>query len=66
MAAFWDIHMTVGPSLGAAPQRELDATALAHERMLDAAVDGDLEAYREAVDAHYGPILRMLTSWVGA
>lgn len=63
VAAFWDIHMTVGPSLGAAPQRELDVTALAHERMLDAAVAGDLEEYREAVQAHYAPILRMLTSW---
>lgn len=63
VAAFWDIHMTVGPSLGAAPQRELAATALAHERMLDAAAAGDLEAYRGAVEAHYEPIRRLLTSW---
>jgi len=66
VAAFWDIHMTVGPSLGAAPQRELDVTAVAHERMLDAAVAGDLEAYRDAVQAHYEPIHRMLTSWASA
>ena len=58
--------MTVGPSLGAAPQRELDVTAVAHERMLDAAVAGDLEAYRDAVQAHYEPIHRMLTSWASA
>ncbi|TBT83222.1 FadR family transcriptional regulator [Propioniciclava sinopodophylli] len=63
VAAFWDIHMTVGPSLGAAPQRELNATALAHERMLDAALAGDLAEYQDAVHAHYEPILRMLTSW---
>ena len=63
VAAFWDIHMTVGPSLGAAPQRELDATALAHERMLHAALAGDLAEYQDAVRAHYEPILRMLTSW---
>ena len=63
VAAFWDIHMTVGPTLGAAPQRELHATALAHERMLDAALAGDLAEYQDAVRAHYEPILRLLTSW---
>ena len=63
VAAFWDIHMTVGPSLGAAPQSELVATARAHERMLDAALAGDLAEYQDAVRAHYEPILRMLTAW---
>ena len=66
VAAFWDIHMAVGPSLGADPQRELDVTAAAHERMLDAAVAGDLDAYRGAVEAHYGPIRRLLTAWASA
>lgn len=66
VAAFWDIHMRVGPSLGAAPQRELTATAAAHERMLDAAVAGDLTAYRDAVAAHYEPIRRLLTAWATA
>lgn len=63
VAAFWDIHMTVGPSLGAAPQRELTATVAAHERMLQAAVAGDLDGYRDAVHAHYDPIRRLLTAW---
>lgn len=60
VAAFWDIHMTVAPSLGVAAQRDLDETSVAHERMLDAALAGDLPAYRDAVAAHYEPILRVL------
>ncbi|MDO5533124.1 MAG: GntR family transcriptional regulator [Propionibacteriaceae bacterium] len=66
VAAFWDIHTTVGPTLGAAPHQELTATALAHERMLETALAGDLEGYQDAVRAHYDPILRLLTSWVAA
>lgn len=62
VAAFWDIHMTVAPRLGVVGQRDLDETVLAHERMLDAAVAGDLVAYREAVLAHYEPILRVLAA----
>lgn len=60
VAAFWDIHTTVAPRLGVVGQRDLDVTAAAHEAMLDAAVGGDLEAYRAAVEAHYDPILRVL------
>lgn len=62
VAAFWDIHMTVAPTLGLVAQRDLDETAAAHERMLDAALAGDLTDYREAVLAHYEPILRVLAS----
>ncbi|WP_232547102.1 FadR/GntR family transcriptional regulator [Propioniciclava soli] len=60
VAAFWDIHMTVAPRLGLAGPRDLTDTALAHERMLDAAIAGDIDAYRAAVVDHYTPILRML------
>lgn len=60
VAAFWDIHTTVAPRLGVVGQRDLDVTAAAHGAMLDAAVSGDLEAYRAAVEAHYDPILRVL------
>lgn len=66
VAAFWDIHMTVGPSLGATEQSDLEVTAQSHERMLDAAAAGDLEAYRVAVAAHYEPIRRKLTAWAPA
>lgn len=62
VAAFWDIHMTVGPRLGIVAQRDLDETAAAHERMLEAALAGDLDGYRAAVLAHYEPILRVLSS----
>ncbi|MDN5570877.1 MAG: GntR family transcriptional regulator [Propionibacteriaceae bacterium] len=60
VAAFWDIHMSVAPRLGLAGARDLTDTALAHERMLDAAIAGDLDAYREAVIDHYAPIRRVL------
>lgn len=60
VAAFWDIHTTVAPRLGIVAQRDLDITADAHEAMLNAAVEGDLDAYRDAVEAHYAPILRVL------
>ena len=60
VAAFWDIHMSVAPTLGLSGQREIDETAAAHERLLDAALDGDLEGYLAAVRAHYEPISRVL------
>ena len=61
VAAFWDIHMSVAPTLGLSGQREIDETAAAHERLLDAALAGDLEGYLDAVRAHYEPISRVLT-----
>lgn len=65
VAAFWDIHMTVAPTLGLSGQREIDETAAAHERLLDAALAGDLEGYLDAVRAHYEPISRVLASASG-
>lgn len=60
VAAFWDIHTTVAPRLGVPTSPEMMDTALAHERMLDAAIAGDIEAYRLAVVAHYEPLLSVL------
>lgn len=60
VTAFWDIHTSVAPSLGVISARDLDETARTHERLLTTALAGDVEAYREAVNGHYEPILRVL------
>lgn len=62
VAAFWDVHSIVGPRLGVPTPRDIDDTARAHRAMLNAAVAGDLEAYRAAVQAHYEPLMRVLES----
>ncbi len=62
VAAFWDIHMAVAPRLGVAGARDLLDTAAAHQRLLETALAGDLDGYREAVVAHYDPILRVLAA----
>jgi DNA-binding GntR family transcriptional regulator len=46
--------------LGVATPRDLADTVRAHRDMLDAAIAGDLERYRAAVEAHYAPLLRVL------
>ena len=62
VAAFWDVHTIVAPRLGVPSSRDLSETARAHRNMLDAALRGDLEAYRKAVQSHYQPLLRSLRS----
>lgn len=60
VAAFWDIHMTITPGFGEVRWHSVKATAEAHEAMYEAAVRGDLEAYRLAVGQHYDPLLELL------
>jgi len=62
VAAFWDVHTIVAPRLGVPSTRDAVDTALAHRAMLSAALSGNLDAYREAVSAHYRPLLRSLGS----
>lgn len=62
VAAFWDIHQTVAPSLGVASTDDLQASAQAHVDILQSACCGDVTGYRAAVTAHYVPILRALGS----
>lgn len=62
VAAFWDVHTIVAPRLGVPSPRDLSETAQAHRNMLDAALRGDLDAYRSAVQSHYQPLLRSLRS----
>lgn len=58
--SLWLVHMAVLPQLGLPVSSELDRTADAHRRMLDAALAGDVDGYREAVSDHYEPIESIL------
>lgn len=60
VTAFWEVNTVVYPRLNLAPTVGLDETAKAHGDMLRAAERGDVEAYREAVVAHYLPLRRGL------
>lgn len=60
VAAFWEINTVLYPKLGLAPADDIDETARAHGAMLAAAKAGDINAYREAVVAHYLPLRRSL------
>lgn len=62
VGAFWDVHTLVGPRLGVPTPKDREETVHAHRTMMDAAVAGDLDAYRAAVDTHYAPLLRVLDS----
>ncbi|MDP9806717.1 DNA-binding FadR family transcriptional regulator [Trueperella bonasi] len=59
-AAMWLIHQTFIPELDENSAESLLSTARAHEQMLITAQDGDVEAYREAVIAHYEPLASLL------
>lgn len=62
VTAFWEVNAVVYPKLGLAPAADLKATAQAHGLLVQAAVDADLAAYREAVVLHYEPLRRALTT----
>ena len=60
VGAFWDVHTAVVPRLGLALPADLRATARAHQDMLTAAEDGDIETFKSAVVRHYAPLVRTL------
>jgi len=62
VGAFWDVHTAVLPQLGLALPADLRQTAKAHGSMLDAALSGDVDAYRRAVVEHYQPLQRALAA----
>lgn len=62
VGAFWDVHTAVLPQLGLALPADLRQTAHAHGSMLDAALSGDVDAYRRAVIEHYQPLQRALAA----
>ncbi|MFN7165808.1 MAG: FadR/GntR family transcriptional regulator [Pannonibacter sp.] len=65
VAAFWDVHTAVLPRLDLALPADLRQTAKAHGDMFAAAQAGDRDAYCNAVNDHYEPLLRMLEKKVG-
>ncbi|WP_193597629.1 FadR/GntR family transcriptional regulator [Microbacterium sp. YJN-G] len=62
VGAFWDVHTAVLPQLDIAPPEDITLTAKAHGDMLAAVRAGDVEAYRQAVIAHYQPLQRVLAN----
>lgn len=62
VGAFWDVHTAVLPQLGLALPADLRQTAHAHGSMLDAALSGDVAAYRFAVIEHYQPLQRAIAA----
>nr|WP_268914290.1 FadR/GntR family transcriptional regulator [Corynebacterium uropygiale] len=54
--SLWMVHQAVVPELGLEITPHLEETAEAHQAILDAALAGDVEAYRQAVSAHYEPL----------
>ena len=50
------------PTMSTSVLSYYEAIEQASADMLDAARAGDLAAYREAVEAHYAPLLRVLDS----
>ena len=58
--ALWDVHTILIEQLEVPTPDDIVDTAKAHGAMVEAAEAGDAKAYREAVDAHYAPLLRNL------
>ena len=58
--SLWLVHQVVVPQLGLKIADRLVDTACAHRTLLDAALAGDVDAYRDAVLAHYEPLEEIL------
>lgn len=56
VAAFWEVHSLVVPSLGIPPDADMRKTVDSHGLMLSALEQGDADAYRAAVQLHYAPL----------
>ncbi|MGI8458931.1 MAG: FadR/GntR family transcriptional regulator [Propionibacteriaceae bacterium] len=65
VGALWEVHSRVLPRLQVPTPGDITDTAAAHGQMLDAAEDGDLPGYRDAVRLHYAPLLRVLEQSAG-
>lgn len=63
MQAFFDVHTTLLAELDVPPDEEFHETVTAHAAMLRAAEAGDIDAYRDAVQCHYQPLVRALDCW---
>lgn len=58
--AFWEVHTLAVPLLELPRAEDISDTVDAHGAMVDALVAGDSGAYRNAVVAHYRPLMRLL------
>ena len=63
--SLWLVHMAVLPQLGLTVSENLGTAAASHNNMLQAAIAGDVDAYRDAVVEHYKPIEGILNSYLG-
>lgn len=60
VAAFWEVHTQVVPMLGIPTAADMHRTVEAHEHMISALEQGDVQGYRDAVIEHYQPLQRQL------
>lgn len=60
VGSFWKVNIASLPQLGTPSTESLITTATSHRAMLDAAVNGDVHAYRQAVMQHYAPVEQTL------
>ena len=58
--AFWQVHTAAVPLLDLPQAQDISDTVDAHDAMVDALVDADAAAYRDAVLAHSRPLQRLL------
>lgn len=59
-AAMWMVHQAFIPELDIEESPQLLETAQAHQKMLETAQEGNLDAYRDAVFEHYAPLAQIL------
>lgn len=60
MSAMWLVHQAILPQIRSEEQQRFSSAAHAHQKMLQAAIDGDLEAYLEAIESHYHPLREII------
>lgn len=60
VSAMWLIHQARAPRLDTASKEHLLASAEAHAAILRACESGDDDAYKEAIDDHYLPLLSLI------
>lgn len=64
--SLWLVHMAILPQIGLEVSEDLERSAMSHRSMVEAAVAGDLEGYREAVIDHYRPIEAIVDQYLAA
>ncbi|KAA8725388.1 FadR/GntR family transcriptional regulator [Corynebacterium phocae] len=62
--AFWQVHMDVLPLMEVSMPEDIEQTIEAHEALIDALSNKDVEQYRRVVTRHYAPLLRAIASHV--